>query len=480
MTTGRPPPPLASLLTMDDIRVAAEAALPPPVAAYAASGAEPGGAAAGANVAAWASVALVPRVLRPVATVSPATVLMGVPLATPLFIAPFGVHALAHGAGEAATAAAAAARGVAMGVSQHSTVALEAVAAAARASLTAARRRQRAAATGGGREGGGGGNGNGNGNGNGDGNGYGNGGGGGGGAPVPWLPAVPPLFFQVYLLKRRDVTAHLVARAVAAGYVGLMVTVDSPIFGYRDVDERNGFSALPPPLCYTNYAAYAPGGSVPTPPPSDPPMEDEGEDEEQVPLPKAHAPAPAPPPLPPTGDGLDFFSDAGGMDDNVAAIFDATATWADITWLSRLSPLPLLVKGILSPADAVAAAAAGAAGVGVSNHGGRQFGAAPAAAAAVRAVRAALDGAGHPGVAVVVDGGVRGGSDVLRGLALGASAVGVGRPAFWGLAVGGEAGVGRVLDLFHAEVVRGMRLAGCADVVAVAELEVMRQCRCRL
>lgn len=84
---------------MDDIRVAAEAALPPPVAAYAASGAEPGGAAAGANVAAWASVALVPRVLRPVATVSPATVLMGVPLATPLFIAPFGVHALAHGAG---------------------------------------------------------------------------------------------------------------------------------------------------------------------------------------------------------------------------------------------------------------------------------------------------------------------------------------------------------------------------------------------
>ncbi|GAB0494196.1 hypothetical protein MMPV_005487 [Pyropia vietnamensis] len=434
---------------MEDVRKAAEAVLPPPVAAYAASGAEPNGAAATANVSAWSSVALVPRVLRPVASVSTRTVLMGVRLSTPLLIAPFGVHALAHPAGEAATAAAAAARGVAMGVSQHSTVSLEEVAAAAGASLRGARRRQRVvmAAIGGDKD---------------------------TGAPAPWLPDVPPLFFQVYLLKRREVTAHLVARAVAARYVGLIVTVDSPIFGYRDVDERNGFSALPPPLCYANYAAYEPGGSVPTLPA--PAIEDGEEDGLSC---GAVAPATCPP-LPPAGDGLDFFADAGGMDDNVAAIFDTTATWADIRWLCGLSSLPLLVKGILSPADAVAAAAAGAAAVGVSNHGGRQFGAVPAAAAAVRGVRAALDAAGYREVAVVVDGGVRGGSDVLRGLALGATAVGVGRPAFWGLAAGGNPGVGRVLDLFQAEMVRGMRLTGCANVAAVAELEVAHPCRCRL
>ncbi|MFE6282299.1 alpha-hydroxy acid oxidase [Streptomyces sp. NPDC057877] len=197
------------------------------------------------------------------------------------------------------------------------------------------------------------------------------------------------VWFQLSLHPRREVTEALVRRAEEAGCTALVVTVDAPVFGRRTRDLRNGFTDLPPGYAAENMRDLpgAPPGAL-----TDIPM----------------SPAPS---------------------------------WRDFDALLAVTALPVLVKGVLHPADALLAVAHGAAGVVVSNHGGRQCDTVPAAVDCLPPVADAVAGR----VPVLLDGGVRRGGDVAVALALGAAAVGVGRPVLWGLAADGEAGVRRVL-----------------------------------
>jgi 4-hydroxymandelate oxidase len=140
-------------------------------------------------------------------------------------------------------------------------------------------------------------------------------------------------------------------------------------------------------------------------------------------------------------------------------VFAPALSWADLAWLRDRTRLPLLVKGILDPRDAVRAADVGVDAVVVSNHGGRQFDGAPATATVLSEVVAAVGDR----IEVLVDSGIRSGTDVLRALALGATGVLLGRPLLWALAAGGRAGARTALDLLAVELRDGLTLTGCAD-----------------
>ena len=227
-------------------------------------------------------------------------------------------------------------------------------------------------------------------------------------------PGRGPLWFQLYLQPDRGFTQALVQRAEAAGYEALVLTVDAPTSGVRDRERRAGFR-LPPGVGPVNLAGLQ---------------------------------APASPPLSP----------------GQSALFDGllhhAPTWDDIAWLQSITRLPVLLKGVLHPADARQAVSVGAAGLIVSNHGGRTLDTAPATVTALPRVVQAVGGA----VPVLVDGGIRRGTDVLKAMALGASAVLVGRPAVWGLANAGAAGVAHVLRLLRDELEVAMALTGCATL----------------
>jgi 4-hydroxymandelate oxidase len=228
-----------------------------------------------------------------------------------------------------------------------------------------------------------------------------------------------PVFFQLYVYRDRGATRALVERAVAAGARALVLTVDAPRLGTRERDVRNRF-ALPEGLRIENMLA-AGMGDVP---------------------PRA----------------LD-----SGLAAYFAELIDPALSFADVTWLASLSPLPVIVKGVVRGDDARLALDSGARAVVVSNHGGRQLDTSIATADALAEV---VDAVGDRGE-VLVDGGVRRGSDVLKALALGARAVLVGRPILWGLAAGGSAGASRALAILRAELELAMLLAGAADVTAL-------------
>ena len=230
--------------------------------------------------------------------------------------------------------------------------------------------------------------------------------------------ASAPLWFQLYVFRDRAVTRSLVERAEAAGYEALVLTVDAPVLGRRERDARNRF-VLPDGLFAENLVS-----------------------EEQRSLPAGE------------GSGLEAFFNSQ---------LDASLTWADVDWLRSITRLPVLVKGVLRADDAKLAVEHGAAGVIVSNHGGRQLDTALAAIDALPAVAAAVDGR----VALLMDGGVRRGTDILKALARGADAVLVGRPLLWGLAVDGEAGAAAVLRILREEFELAMALCGCASVDAI-------------
>ncbi len=217
-----------------------------------------------------------------------------------------------------------------------------------------------------------------------------------------------PMWFQLYPHEDRDFTLALCHRARDAGYRAIAVTVDMPRLGNRRRARRIGFEM---PDAVPNFAV--PGG--------------------------------------PSGNRY------------VSRGFDIAVTAEMIGWLAAEAGLPILVKGILRGDDALRALDAGADGIIVSNHGGRQLDGAIATADALEDVVSSVAGAAP----IVVDGGIRSGTDVLRALALGADAVLVGRPAAWGLATGGEAGVQAALAALQAEVELAFRLAG---VRSVAEL----------
>jgi 4-hydroxymandelate oxidase len=152
-------------------------------------------------------------------------------------------------------------------------------------------------------------------------------------------------------------------------------------------------------------------------------------------------------------------------------VVDPSFGWADVAWLRERTRLPLVMKGVLHPDDADRAVTAGADAIVVSNHGGRQLDGALPSVAALPAVLRVVDGR----CPVYLDSGIRGGTDVLKALALGASGVLLGRPAFWGLAAGGEHGAATVFELVHTELRHAMVLAGCPDLARARELTVLRE-----
>jgi 4-hydroxymandelate oxidase len=147
-------------------------------------------------------------------------------------------------------------------------------------------------------------------------------------------------------------------------------------------------------------------------------------------------------------------------------MFDPSLSWADVTWLRDATRLPLVIKGILDPADARRAVERGANAIVVSNHGGRQLDGAVPSATALPAICDTVRGRCE----VLLDSGIRGGIDVLRALALGASGAMLGRPALWGLASDGPDGAARVLSLLAEELTESMHLAGCPDVASARNL----------
>ncbi|SEN18789.1 alpha-hydroxy acid oxidase [Actinacidiphila rubida] len=230
-------------------------------------------------------------------------------------------------------------------------------------------------------------------------------------------------WFQLYWLRDRGVTADLLARAESAGCSALVLTVDTPRMGRRQADLRGSFR-LPDGV----RAAHFDGSA----------------------------------------DGLPAAARTGvsAIASQTAGLVDPSLSWRDLEWLRERTRLPLVLKGILDPRDAAAAAGLGADAIVVSNHGGRQLDGAQPAITALPAVAAAVAGRCE----VLFDSGIRSGTDILKALALGAGAVLVGRPVLWGLAAAGQAGVHRVLDLFRTELHNAMALAGCPDLAAVAGL----------
>jgi 4-hydroxymandelate oxidase len=340
-------------LNLHEYEVAARAVLSPMVFDYVARGSGDE-ATLRDNRAAFDRWRLLPRVLRGVREASTASAVLGQDVALPVLVAPSALHRLCHDEGESATARAANAAGTIYTLSTLASIPLEEVA-----------------------------------------------------------PEAGSWWFQLYVFADRGRTRDLVERAASAGASALVVTVDVPVSGRREADERNRF-ALPDGVAMVHFGAAAP--------------------------------APA------AGDG-------SAMTGAVNTTLDPALSWEDLDWLASLSPLPILLKGILHPDDAVRAVDFGARAILVSNHGGRQLDSAVAALDALPAVVDVVAGRAE----VLVDGGIRRGTDVVKALALGARAVLIGRPIHWGLAVGGEDGVRHVLELLRAEIALDLMLCGLAS-----------------
>ena len=246
-----------------------------------------------------------------------------------------------------------------------------------------------------------------------------------------------PLWFQLYVWQNRDLTRSFVERARAAGYRALALTVDVPVISRRERDLRNGFT-VPPRITV--------GNAIDT-------LRRVGWIRRVLLGPKLTlANLVGMPGAPRT----DIVTMAGVANRQV----DPSLTWADLAWFRSLWSGPLLLKGVLTVADARKAVEHGVDGLVVSNHGGRQL---DGARASVEALPDIVDAVGSR-VEVLLDGGVRRGADVVRALALGARAVMVGRPYLYGLASGGAGGVRRVLEILHGEVDHALALTGVPRV----------------
>jgi 4-hydroxymandelate oxidase len=221
-------------------------------------------------------------------------------------------------------------------------------------------------------------------------------------------------WFQIYLLADRALTLEIVKRAENAGASAIVLTVDVAVRGRREADERNRFE-IPPEVTMPHLRVRV-----------------AGDDEHPS-----------------------YFT---------LTVWDKAISWRDVDWLVSQTSLPVIVKGILSPEDATLAVEHGAKGVIVSNHGGRQLDSAVASIDALPAVAGVIADRAE----VYLDGGVRRGTDVLKAVALGARAVFVGRPVLYGLALDGEAGVRRMLDLLRQELIIDMILCGAGEIAKLS------------
>ncbi|MBC7790156.1 MAG: alpha-hydroxy-acid oxidizing protein [Anaerolineae bacterium] len=224
------------------------------------------------------------------------------------------------------------------------------------------------------------------------------------------------LWFQLYVFRDREMTRTLVERVESAGCSALVLTVDTPILGRRERDVRNHFH-LPADV---SIAHTMPG------------------DMQRLPV----------------------LEDDSGLAAHAHRMLDPSLTWRDIEWLGSFTRLPILLKGILRADDARLAVEAGAAGIIVSNHGGRQLDTAVATIRALPEIAQAVAGRAE----ILIDGGVRRGTDIIKAIALGARAVLLGRPVLWGLALEGEKGVTRVMEMLRDELDLAMALCGCRSI----------------
>lgn len=245
-----------------------------------------------------------------------------------------------------------------------------------------------------------------------------------------------PMWFQMYIWRDRGLVGELVERARAAGFLALVVTVDVPRAAGRDRDRRNGFG-IPPRVTLRSLA----GGAI------RPRWAAQFIQHPRMTTASIAGHSAGP-------------SDAVGITAYVNSQFDPTADWDDLAWFRSLWDGPLVVKGILSADDARRAIDVGADAVIVSNHGGRQLDHAPST---IRALTPIVDAVGSD-AEVILDGGVRRGSDVLKALALGARACMIGRPLVYGIGAGGDTGARRAVTILEQELRTVMALSGCPSL----------------
>jgi len=250
-----------------------------------------------------------------------------------------------------------------------------------------------------------------------------------------------PVLYQLYLMGGRAAAEGSIERARVAGYSALVVTIDTPVSGIRERDYRNGMKELVSggffeKVPYIPQIFSRPGwlmdflldGGLPS-------------------LPNVVVPGKGPMPLM----------------DVAAALAESAVTWADLRWIRELWRGPIVVKGILTADDARHAVDHGAAAISVSNHGGRQLDCVPASLRALPEVVKAVNGQ----VEILMDGGIRRGTDIAKALCMGARAVLCGRAYAYGLAAAGEAGVIRALEILRVDLDRTLRLLGCPAVAAL-------------
>lgn len=250
-----------------------------------------------------------------------------------------------------------------------------------------------------------------------------------------------PVFYQLYLMGGRGASEGAIERARAAGFSALVVTIDTPVSGIRERDYRNGmkelitggvFAKIP----YLPQILSRPGWLMQF-------LLDGG----LQPLPNVVIP----------GKGPMTLTDVS------AALAESAVTWADFKWIRDLWKGPIVVKGVMTADDALLSIDHGAAAISVSNHGGRQLDGVPASLRVLPEVVRAVNGQ----VEVLMDGGIRRGTDIVKALCLGAKAVLCGRAYAYGLAAAGEAGVNRAIEILRTDLERTLKLLGCPSVSAL-------------
>ena len=338
------------------------------------------------NVSRFRDIELVWEALKDVDKIDTSTTIMGAPSASPFFISPTATSRLFHPrAGELAVARAAHAAGVPYTCSTLASASVEEIAAV--------------------------------------------------------NPG--PKWFQVYVWRDRELVKEVLARAKAAGFSAIILTVDVPVVGNRERDGANDFTVPPKVTWRTATQALAAPGY----------LWDLATTSEIRPANFTH------------------IRMNTGLIDFINAQFDRAVTWDDVRWLRETWDGKLAIKGIATPEDAQRCVSIGADAVWVSNHGGRQLDTAPASIDTLPAIADAVAGK----VEIILDGGVRRGSDVVKAMALGANAVAIGRAYLYGLAAGGEAGVRRALDIIDSEVRRTMALCGRTQLSALSRDLIFRR-----
>lgn len=360
------------------------------------------------NQTAFAKYRIRPRVLRDISNIDPSTTIFGQKNTIPLGVAPTAMQRLAHSEGEVATAQGCRDMGIIMGLSSFSTTTLEDVAEHSRPNANV---------------------------------------------------------LQLYLFEERSHSEKLIARAKKAGYKAVLLTVDTPMLGRRNLEIRNQFK-LPSHIKIANFAAQEEDGSA---------SEEQHGETQHTSAPEANSSKKRSESVAGHHDGSKWVSPSGPVTFHSHAA-NPTLSWEEsIPWLKQTcgSDIEVWVKGVATAEDALLAVHHGVDGIVVSNHGGRQLNGALATLDALPEVVAAVKGK----VPVHVDGGVRHGTDVFKALALGADFVWIGRPVLWGLAYKGADGVRLALKLLIDEFRLCMGLAGVTRVEEISKEYLVRMTR---